>query len=116
MANILSRIWSALTACFQRRLDDEIVRVIEQREEQYANYVILRRAQDIPATQTPPPVIIMMNGNAKRSPRIKRRNAVSGLEQLETPASAIQHLEHLELPGSREGSPKAVRNRLSVVV
>jgi hypothetical protein len=70
MANILSRIWSALTACFKRQLDDEIVRVITEHEQHHAVH-----------HSTSAPIIIH---NWNESPRLKkRRYGVSDLTQIE---------------------------------
>ena len=68
MANILSRIWSLITGCFRRQLDDEIERVIERHEEHHA----IAHSQ---AT----PIIIQ---NWSESPRMARRNAVSDFTQI----------------------------------
>lgn len=79
MANILSRIWSAITACFQRQLDDEIVRVIKEHEQHHA------------AHHSASAPIIIHNWN--ESPRFRRRNGMSDLTKVEGYQETVNNLK-----------------------
>lgn len=65
MANILSRIWGAIASCFRRKLDDEIIRVMEKHEEHHAI-----------AHSGIPPIVIILDSN-REMPELVRRGPFS---------------------------------------
>lgn len=76
MANILSRIWGAITSCVRRELDQEIERVIEHHEEHHA--VAHSNGYIAPASS---PMIVI--NNWRERPLIAKRNGVSDLTKIE---------------------------------